>query len=167
MIPVIGRLKYVTIKVFREFLKAKKHYVATLQMPSGDVMDATCREARDPCTSPGWLLSSLLQHSCCLQIALFCQAAQRAAARNGTRNHAQALRKLLVLAKGRTGRGDEEGLKEGRTMGMWNRATFLIKTSHASKHIKSVFWNSRGADAFLIRVNQGELPPYKQPQRLF
>lgn len=67
MIPVIGRLKYVTIKVFREFLKAKKHYVATLQMPSGDVMDAICRGTRDPCTSPGSLLSPLLQHSCCLQ----------------------------------------------------------------------------------------------------
>lgn len=61
-------------------------------------------------------------------------------ARNGTRNHAQAPRNLLVLAKGRTGRGDEERLKDrGRAMGMWNRATFLIKTSHTSKHIKSVF----------------------------
>lgn len=138
MIPVIGKLKYITIKVFREFLKAKNHYVATSQMPLGYAMDAICRDSmRDPCTSPG------SPHSCCLQILYSVRqplAAQRTAASNGTRNHAQRLRKLLVAGKGENRESSEEGLNgRGGAEGMWNRATLLIKTSHTSKHFTSVF----------------------------
>lgn len=148
MIPIISKLKCITIKVFREFLKVKNptNYAATSSMSSGDEMDAACRKARDPCTSPG------SPHCCrayCCNTAAACKllypvrqplAALRAAARNGRRNPAQTLGKLIVLAEGRTGRVGEEGLEDGaRAMGTRNRVTLLIKASHTSKHIESVF----------------------------